>query len=273
MGITGNGMTTLRMFQVDSFTAVPFSGNPAGVCVTPEPLDEAQMRAIAAELNCSETAFLVPQGEDWQLRWFTPTTEVDLCGHATLASAHTLWEAGHLAPDATARFQTRSGELRCDRQDDGWIAMDFPAQPPRPLDQAAALSALLGLPVQAVATTPIGYWIAELADEAAVRACNPDQGRLAALDCTGLIITAPAATATVEVVSRFFAPRLGIAEDPVTGSAHCALAPYWQPRCGDRWLAYQASARGGHVRVECRGERVLLAGEAVTTLRIELTLP
>ncbi len=266
-------MATLRMFQVDSFAAVPFTGNPAGVCVTPEPLAEDLMRAIAAELNCSETAFLVPHGEAWQLRWFTPSTEVDLCGHATLASAHILWEAGHLAPERTARFHTRSGELRCDRQADGWIAMDFPAQPPQPLEQTAALSDLLGTPVVALATTPIGYWVAELTDEAAVRACEPDQGRLAALDCSGLVVTALAGAANVRVVSRFFAPRLGIAEDPVTGSAHCALAPYWQPRCGDRWLARQVSARGGLVRVECRGERVLLAGQALTTMRIDLQLP
>jgi predicted PhzF superfamily epimerase YddE/YHI9 len=220
-------------------------------------------------MNLAETAFLVRRGDGFDLRWFTPAAEVDLCGHATLASAHALWEEDHLPPEATARFQTRSGLLTAERRD-GLIWLDFPATPP--VDAAAPpdLTAGLATTMVSVGRTPFDYLVV-LESEAAVRGLGPDLGRLARLPVRGVIVTAPSATDEQDFVSRFFAPAVGVPEDPVTGSAHCALAPYWANRLGRRDLrGYQASARGGLVHVRVRGERVLLGGQAVTVARGEL---
>jgi PhzF family phenazine biosynthesis protein len=258
-----------RIVQVDAFADGPFTGNPAAVCVLPEARDEGWMRAVAREMNLSETAFLVREGEGFHLRWFTPAVEVDLCGHATLASAHTLWEDGALAGDAIARFRTRSGLLTA-RRDGDWIEMDFPANPPADAAAPPGLLDALGLEAVHVGRSRFDYLV-EVADEAAVLGARPGLERLAEVEARGVIVTARADRDGYDFVSRFFAPRVGVAEDPVTGSAHCALAPYWAGKLGrDAMVGYQASARGGTVRVKVLGERVLLYGRAVTVLRGEL---
>jgi PhzF family phenazine biosynthesis protein len=262
-----------RIVQVDAFTAQPFGGNPAAVCVLDRPASEAWMRLVAGEMNLSETAFLHPEGDHWRLRWFTPAAEVDLCGHATLASAHVLWEDGVIAPDAHIRFLTRSGELRA-RPGDGWIELDFPATPASPAEAPAGLLDALGLQgtdvVTAIGRSRFDYLI-ELAGPAAVVSLRPDFGRLARVEARGVIVTARSDRDGADFLSRFFAPAVGVDEDPVTGSAHCCLAPWWAARLGrDRLVGYQASARGGFVRLRLDGDRVLLAGQAVTMLRGEL---
>ncbi len=259
--------TTLHV--VDAFTSRPFAGNPAAVCVLPGPRDEQWMKLIAREMNLSETAFLHPIEGGWSLRWFTPTVEVKLCGHATLASAHTLWETGALAAGQPARFHTLSGWLTCRRPGD-WVEMDFPAKVAEPCPTPAGLQAALGCELQFVGANGMDYLV-EVADEAALRALKPDINALAALPVRGVIVTSRSASAEFDFVSRFFAPASGVNEDPVTGSAHCALGPHWQARLGKAdFNAYQASARGGVVRVGVRGERVLLGGQAVTVSRVNL---
>ena len=258
----------LGIYQVDAFTDRPFAGNPAGVCVLPRAADAAWMQSVAAEMNLSETAFLVAEGTGYDLRWFTPTVEVDLCGHATLASAHVLWQSKLLPPGSEARFRTKSGVLTA-RQQGEWIEMDFPVEPAQPVEPPAGLIAALGVPALYVGRNRMDYLV-EVADEAAVRALRPDMAALAALGGRGVMVTA-AGSAPYDFVSRFFAPGAGVPEDPVTGSAHCCLGPFWGERLGKRdLLAYQASARGGMVRVGLRGERVLLGGQAVTVIRGEL---
>jgi PhzF family phenazine biosynthesis protein len=261
---------TLPIVQVDAFTAEPFAGNPAAVCVLPAPRDERWMQAVAREMNLSETAFLVRRGDGaFDLRWFTPVAEVELCGHATLASAHVLWSEGHLPAGETARFQTRSGELRATARAP-WIELDFPATVPAPATAPPGLGAALGVEPVAVLTSRFDFLV-ELDSEAAVRALAPDFRALRSLGVRGVIATAPAVTAGFDFVSRFFAPGVGVDEDPVTGSAHCALAPFWGARLGRAEMTgYQASARGGVVRVRLAGDRVILAGQAVTVLRGEL---
>ena len=257
--------------QVDSFTDKPFAGNPAGVCVLETSRDERWMRNVAREMNLAETAFLQARDDgSFDLRWFTPAVEVDLCGHATLASAHVLWETEALRAGDPARFHTRSGLLTCNRRD-AWIEMDFPATPPKPIDPPAGLfDALSVAGARFVGRSRFDAFV-ELEDEPALRAVQPDMGKLRRVDARGVIVTARASTKPYDFVSRFFAPQSGVDEDPVTGSAHCALAPYWREKLGkDDLLAYQASARGGVVRVAPRGERVLLYGQAVTVLRCEL---
>ncbi|HEY8104649.1 MAG TPA: PhzF family phenazine biosynthesis protein [Gemmatimonadales bacterium] len=260
----------VRLTTVDAFTAAPFAGNPAAVCLLAAPRDDAWMQAVAREMNLAETAFLLRQGNEFGLRWFTPAVEIDLCGHATLASAHVLWEDGHLARDAEARFHTRSGLLRATRQDD-WITLDFPATPPVPCDPVPDIVQAIGAPIRLHARSRFDYLV-ELESEAAVRALTPDLALLARLGGTrGVIVTSRAASPGIDFVSRFFAPAAGIPEDPVTGSAHCALGPLWGERLGKTSLVgYQASARGGIVRVTLAGDRVLLGGQAVTVLRAEL---
>ncbi len=261
----------MRITQVDAFTDKPFAGNPAAVCVLPGARGERWMQDVAREMNLSETAFLVPQADGFDLRWFTPTVEVDLCGHATLASAHVLWETGQLAADAQARFHTRSGLLTALRRGD-WIELDFPARPITELTAPpeAVVRALDVAPVF-VGRTKDDY-VMELADEAAVRRVNPDFTQLKRADLRGVIVTAQATTDGYDFVSRFFVPGAGIDEDPVTGAAHCVLGPYWQGRLQkNEFTAYQASARGGVVRVRVGGERVYLGGQAVTVLRGELS--
>jgi len=261
---------TLQITQVDSFTSRPFAGNPAGVCILPKPADESWMLKVASEMNLAETAFLVARRDGYDLRWFTPTVEVDLCGHATLASAHVLWEDGHLKLNAPARFHTKSGLLTADRRGD-WIELDFPATPAAPADAPPGLIEALGARPEFVGRSRFDYFL-ELEDEAAVRKLDPDLGAIARVSARGVIVTARADKGKYDFVSRFFAPQSGVPEDPVTGSAHCALAPYWSARLGKKELmAFQASTRGGEIRLRLEGDRVRLGGQAVTVLRAELT--
>jgi PhzF family phenazine biosynthesis protein len=255
--------------QVDAFTDRPFAGNPAAVCILPAARDEAWMQDVAREMNLSETAFLHPRGDEWDLRWFTPACEVDLCGHATLASAHVLWEDGGLAPGAEARFHTRSGLLTA-RRDGAWISMNFPAKPEEETAASPELARALG-------TTPVYVGrshfdcLVEVESEEEVRDLRPDFGLLRAVAARGIIVTSRSETPGVDFVSRFFAPRVGVDEDPVTGSAHCCLAPYWARKLGrSELVGFQASARGGTVRVRADGDRVHLGGQAVTVMRGEL---
>ena len=258
-----------RIVQVDAFADRPFAGNPAAVCVLREPKGAAWMQDVALEMNLSETAFLVEEGDGFHLRWFTPTVEVDLCGHATLASAHVLWEDGHLSPGSTARFRTRGGRLSATRAD-GWITLDFPATPLKFKVDSGAIAEALAVPVHSAGIGGFDV-LAEVESESVVRSIRPDFARLAALSARGVIVTARSDSPGVDFVSRFFAPRVGILEDPVTGSAHCVLGPYWAGKLGRTELVgYQASGRGGTVRVRLGGDRAFLGGQAVTVFRGEL---
>ncbi len=260
---------SLQIVQVDAFTSRPFTGNPAAVCVLPEPRDAAWMQNVASEMNLAETAFLVPREDGFDLRWFTPAVEVDLCGHATLASAHVLWESGRLPPAEAARFHTRSGLLTAVRRGD-WIDLDFPATPEEETAAPPGLAEALGAAPRYVGRSRFDYLV-ELDSEDSVRALRPDFGRLCAIAARGVIATSRSATPDFDFVSRFFAPAVGINEDPVTGSSHCCLAPFWSRRLKkDRFLALQVSARGGVLRIELAGARVRLGGQAVTVLRCEL---
>jgi PhzF family phenazine biosynthesis protein len=262
----------IPLYQVDAFTNRPFAGNPAAVCFLDAPREDGWMQSVALEMNLSETAFLQPHPDGFGLRWFTPAVEVDLCGHATLAAAHTLWETGRLAPDRAARFFTRSGWLVCRRAGD-WIEMDFPAKPERRVESPPGLLAALGVTsaqVLHVGRNQFDYLV-QVESAGIVRGLKPNHGELRKLSVRGVTVTAASDRPEFDFVSRFFAPGSGIDEDPVTGSAHCALGPFWQARLRkDNLMAYQASARGGVLRVRPRGERVLLAGQAVTVLRGEL---
>ena len=261
----------ISIVQVDAFTHRPFAGNPAAVCVLTEPRPDAWMRDVAREMNLSETAFLVRENGDFRLRWFTPAVEVALCGHATLASAHVLWEDGHLPSGAQARFHTLSGILLADQKGD-WIEMDFPAKTGTPVDPPAGLLASLGLqPADALAVERNQFdYLVEVESEDRVRALAPDYTALKKVEARGVIVTSRAAGG-YDFISRFFAPAAGVDEDPVTGSAHCALGPYWMAKLGKaEFVAHQASGRGGTVRVSVRGDRVLLGGQAVTVMRAQL---
>jgi PhzF family phenazine biosynthesis protein len=260
----------LTIWQVDAFADAPLTGNPAAVCILPAPRDAAWMQAIGREMNLSETAFLVRrENNSYDLRWFTPTIEVDLCGHATLASAHILWEEGFLRPNEAARFHSRSGLLTATR-DGEWIELDFPAHETQQVEPPPDLARALGAEPARVGRTPFDYLV-ELASEEVVRGLSPDIGLVESLGWRGVIVTARASTAPFDYVLRFFAPSGGVPEDPVTGSIQSALGPYWQAKLGkDDLLGYQASARGGTLRVRPRGERVLIAGKTVTVLKGEL---
>ena len=262
---------SVPLYQVDAFSDQPFSGNPAAVCLLASEAEAAWMQRVAREVNLSETAFLVRREDGYDLRWFTPTDEVDLCGHATLASAHVLWETERLPAGETAVFHTLSGRLTATQKTDGWIQMDFPAEPETAAEAPAGLTEALGAEPLYIGQNRMDYLVL-LEDEADVRALQPDMRRLSAVEARGLIVTAPADEgAGYDFVSRFFAPRYGIDEDPVTGSAHCCLGPFWKSRLGKANLTgYQASARGGTVRLDVGSERVILAGRAVTVLRAEL---
>ena len=261
-------MSTI-LHVVDAFADRPFSGNPAAVCLLSAPRSDAWMQAVAREMNLSETAFLHPVAGGWSLRWFTPTVEVDLCGHATLASAFALWTTGACPADAPARFTTRSGWLTCRRAGD-WIEMDFPAIAATPCPAPPGLAAALGAELRWVGGNGMDLLV-EITDEATLRALQPDLTALSALPVRGVIVTCRGAGSEFDFLSRFFAPAAGVNEDPVTGSAHCALGPFWQARLGRADLiAYQASARGGVVKVGVRGDRVLLQGQAVLVSRVEL---
>ncbi len=259
------------IYQVDAFTHQAFAGNPAGVCILPGAAPDAWMQALAREMNLSETAFLVPQVGGFGLRWFTPAVEVKLCGHATLASAHVLWETGALRPDEPARFHTLSGLLVASRSGD-WIQMDFPAAPPQTVEAPAGLSEALGVAPRYVASNALQDCLIEVEDEDTVRRLRPDFTLLGRLPLRGVIVTAAiSASSEYDFVSRFFAPAAGVSEDPVTGSAHCCLGPFWAARLGKaEMVAYQASPRGGVVRVRLSGDRVLLGGQAVTVMVGEL---
>ena len=259
--------------QVDAFTHKPFTGNPAAVCVSDAPLDEGLMQQIATEMNLSETAFLYPLAEagNYSLRWFTPAAEIDLCGHATLASAHVLWSEGHLTSETTARFQTKSGELRV-TPNGKLLQMDFPAQPVHDAPISPGMVAVMNhADIVHGARNDVNYLV-ELRSHQAVANLKPDLDKMAKLPYQGVIVTSTGPD-PYDFVSRYFAPALGIPEDPVTGSSHCSLAPYWQAKLGkDKMLAYQASDRGGELHVECTPERIYISGQAVTILRGELLL-
>ena len=258
-----------RIVQVDAFTGEPYRGNSAAVCVMDGPTDAGWMQLIAREMNLAETAFLHPENDGYRLRWFTPANEVALCGHATLASAHVLWEDGHLPAGRQARFHTQSGLLTADRRGD-WIDLDFPATPPTPAPPPPGLAAALRVGSRWVGRSKFDYLV-ELDSEEAVRSLKPDLLALERVEARGVVVTSRATTSGFDFVSRFFAPRVGVPEDPVTGSAHCALTPFWSERLArTEMTAYQASARGGVVRVRLAGDRVILGGQAVTVLRGEL---
>jgi PhzF family phenazine biosynthesis protein len=259
----------VRLFQVDAFAAKPFAGNPAAVCLLTEERDSLWMQDLASEMNLSETAFVEPRDEGFDLRWFTPAVEVDLCGHATLASAHVLWEEDITSPGDAIEFHTRSGLLTCRRRTDR-IEMDFPARPTRPIHAPSELLDAVGVKPVATAVSEVGF-VLELASEEDVREARPDFARLREIPDGWTCITAPATSGGFDFVSRFFAPQGGIDEDPVTGASHCALACYWSERSGrHEFRAYQASARGGVVHVRLEGDRVHLGGQAVTVMRGEL---
>jgi PhzF family phenazine biosynthesis protein len=263
---------SLKILQVDAFTSEPFKGNPAAVCLLDEPRDDGWMQKVAREMNLPETAFLIPSGDEFPLRWFAPRAEVDLCGHATLASAHVLWEEGILKPFETARFETKSGPLTAEKRGD-LIEMDFPAEPERAVEcSPPMLEKGLG--------TRLGYvgdnrfdLLVELDSEENLRMLRPKFNLLKKIPVRGVIATCVSDSPEYDFVSRFFAPALGVDEDPVTGSAHCCLGPYWAGKLGKTELVgYQASERGGVVRVRVGedGDRVGLGGEAVTVLKGEL---
>jgi PhzF family phenazine biosynthesis protein len=275
--------TSVPLHQVDAFTSVPFRGNPAAVCLLDAPRDADWMQAVAAEMNLAETAFLSPERDAWRLRWFTPAVEVPLCGHATLASAHVLWDTGRAKPTQSLAFETLSGRLGAERESDGWIRLDFPALPPRPepCPPPPGLIAALGLDASAA---PRVYevprpnandgpsWLVELASTAELRGLAPDFRALRGIAGHAVIASARGeGEGEHDFASRFFAPKAGVDEDPVTGSAHCSLAPFWCARLGRSELTgVQLSQRTGVVRVRSRGTRVHLLGEAVTVLRGEL---
>ena len=264
-----------RLTVVDSFTNTAFSGNPAAICILQEAAEETWMQLVAREMNLAESAFLVREGTEWRLRWMTPLVEVDLCGHATLAAAHVLWTEGHSKAGTELRFQTRSGLLTA-TQSNGLIWLDFPSTPPRPVEAPQDLATMLGAEPVWVGQTPFDYLV-ELKDEATVRGLNPDLAAIAKLGGRGVIVTAAASPSkaksaeSADYVSRFFAPAVGVPEDPVTGSAHCALSPYWSGKLGRNDLVgFQASVRGGVIKTVLAGDRVKLGGEAVTISRVEL---
>ncbi len=264
----------MKIYQVDAFTDKPFKGNPAGVCILEKSMPDEWMRSLAMEMNLSETAFVLSQGEAFSLRWFTPRKEVRLCGHATLATAHTLWEAGLIKNEEPILFDTLSGRLTA-RRIDGWIELDFPMRKVEPCAANEAINAALGaIPIaNFISPSEQGdYYLLEFDKAETVRAMNPDFIQLEKCQARAVIVTSRSDDPAYDFVSRFFAPWLGINEDPVTGSAHCYLAPYWAGKLGKKdFMAYQASARGGVMGCHWEGERVFLRGQAVTIFRGDLS--
>jgi len=258
----------LRLLQIDAFASQPFRGNPAAVCLLDGERDDAWMQSVAAEMNLSETAFLLPlSGGAYPLRWFTPAVEVALCGHATLASAHAIWSERLAAPDKPLRFQTKSGVLTATRDGD-LIELDFPATLEQPSDPPPALLESLGVSAPVYIGRNKFDYLVEVESEEIVRMLDPDHARLRSIPVRGVIVTSRSSNPEFDFVSRFFAPGSGVDEDPVTGSAHCCLTPYWSARLGKKeMIAFQASKRGGVVRVRLAGDRVKLGGRAVTVLR------
>jgi len=265
----------MKIYQVDAFTDQPFHGNPACVCFLEEPRPEAWMQAFAAEMNLSETAFLLKQAEGYNLRWFTPKKEVSLCGHATLATAHILWNENYLSSTETARFETLSGLLTA-RLVSPWIEMDFPARLISTAEANAELNHALGFKPDytSKASLPLGdYYLLEAESEAVVRELSPDFEHLSRLGLRAVLVTSGAETSKYDFVSRYFAPGIGVNEDPVTGSAHCYLAPYWGQKLNKTSLiGQQLSARGGVVGCDWQGDRVILKGQAVTLIKGDLQI-
>ncbi|MBP7228401.1 MAG: PhzF family phenazine biosynthesis protein [Longilinea sp.] len=262
----------MQLLQVDAFSDRPFAGNPAAVCLAEGELPQEWMQNLAREMNLSETAFPL-QREDgsFDLRWFTPAVEVELCGHATLATAHALWQTGRAAQDQPIVFHTRSGELRAFRQPDGWITLDFPARPVQESDVPAGLLQALGLETVRFCGRFQQDVVLEVGSETVLRQVQPNFAALLALPVRDVILTCRAETPPYDFVSRVFAPAEGIPEDPVTGSAHCLLAPYWGMKLNrSDLLAYQASARGGVLRLRWQAQRVFISGQAVTVFRADL---
>ncbi len=262
-------MQGIRTFQIDAFTDRPFAGNPAAVCLLEEERDAEWMQAVAAEMNLSETAFVCSLEDGFALRWFTPAIEVELCGHATLASAHALWSVGAVGSDQTIRFHTLSGILTC-TQDEGFIQLDFPATPAHEAEPPTGLLDALGVLPLFAGRSKFDICIV-VESEQVVRSLKPDFARLREISMRGVMVTSTSNDPQFDFVSRYFAPAAGIDEDPVTGSAHCCLGPLWHERLGKTEMtAFQASARGGIVRVRMNGDRVILGGRAVTVLKGEL---
>ncbi|MBS3968597.1 MAG: PhzF family phenazine biosynthesis protein [Clostridia bacterium] len=261
----------MKIYQVDAFTQEPFKGNPAAVCILNEIKDEEWMQAVAQEMNLSETAFLYPEKDGYDLRWFTPAAEVDLCGHATLASAHALWENGYLNLDQQARFYTKSGLLTALVRGD-WIELNFPAEPEKETDPPEEIIKAIGAKPIYTGRNRLDY-LFEYETEDIIRGLAPDFSFLGSiLGYRGVIVTSKSKLESYDFVSRYFAPGVGINEDPVTGSAHCCLGPFWKQKLGKNPLTgLQVSRRTGVVKVSVEGERVLLMGRAVTVLKGELT--
>ena len=258
-------MKEIRCLQVDAFTDRPFAGNPAAVCLLDEPRDADWMQAVAAEMNLSETAFVRPLREGYELRWFTPAIEVELCGHATLAAAHVLWSEGRAEAHEPIAFHTKSGVLTCTRRRD-LIELDFPATPASETEAPPGLLEALGVQASFVGKSKFDKFVL-IDSERTLRGLQPDFARLRSIPMRGVIVTSASADPGFDFVSRYFAPGAGIDEDPVTGSAHCCLGPLWGERLGKTEMtAYQASRRGGIVHVRLAGDRVVLGGHAVTVL-------
>ncbi|MFP4482441.1 MAG: PhzF family phenazine biosynthesis protein, partial [Thermovirgaceae bacterium] len=256
--------------QVDAFTDRPFGGNPAAVCLMETTREDGWMLKVAQEMNLSETAFCLPLHEGYNLRWFTPATEVDLCGHATLATAHVLWETGLLETSQSARFKTRSGLLTA-RLDGSWILMDFPADFPQTCKAPPGMLDALGIERPVAMTRGRFDYLVEINDEQTLTTLNPDFIKLRHIDTRGVIVTARSSSRDCDFLSRFFAPAVGVNEDPVTGSAHCTLCPYWSRRLEKTdFLARQVSARGGLLRTEMKDSRVIVGGQAVTVFSGDL---
>jgi PhzF family phenazine biosynthesis protein len=264
----------IPFYQVDAFTCEPFHGNPAAVCLLSEKRSDIWMQAVAQEMNLSETAFLLPEADGYRLRWFTPLVEVDLCGHATLASAHILFETSdanrqRLGRADTARFYTRSGLLTA-KWVEGWLELNFPIKPVEAVQPPEGLVEALGVSPNWVGKSLFDILV-EVDDEMAVRQAKPDFALLKAVEARGVILTSRSSTSEYDFISRFFAPRVGVNEDPVTGSAHCVLVPYWAQKLGKtEFTAYQASKRGGVLKLRLDDGRVIIAGQAVTVLCGEL---
>ncbi|HEX8253111.1 MAG TPA: PhzF family phenazine biosynthesis protein [Thermoanaerobaculia bacterium] len=260
----------MKLLQIDAFTSEPFRGNPAAVCLLDRERESPWMQDVAAEMNLSETAFVLPIADGFSLRWFTPSAEVALCGHATLATAHALWEEQLLGATDIARFHTQSGILTAERRDDR-IELDFPATPEEQSDAPEGMLDALGVTTAVYVGRNKFDLLVEVESEEIVRALAPDHARLRTIPVRGVVVTSRPATSEFDFVSRFFAPGVGVDEDPVTGSAHCCLTPYWSARLGkSEMLGYQASKRGGVVHVRLERDRVKLGGRAVTIFRGDL---
>lgn len=260
----------MEIYQVDAFTDKPYQGNPAAVCLLEEPKDVDWLKNVASEMSLPETAFILKEEEGYNLRWFTPTSEVELCGHATLASAHVLWETGQVDKSEDIYFKTKSGVLTA-RRNEEWIELDFPIEAVQEEFTPQLLLNALEVEPLYVGKNRFDYLI-EVASEDIVKNIDPDLKLLKEVDTRGVIVTSKSNSKKYDFISRFFAPAIGIDEDPVTGSAHCALAPYWQEKLDKKeFTAYQASSRGGSLKIRLADDRVFLSGKAITVLKGELT--